>query len=293
MGAQIGLLADGRRLHLNEGPIDLIVEAFGEAGEVRAAYAQAAAAFEGMLAGLVGELPLLRRPVGPKTPEGPVARRMMAAVRPFAEHFITPMAAVAGAVADAVLEGMVAGRRLERAYVNDGGDIAFHLAPGSHFAAGLVAEVASAAVMGTLAIEAAMPVRGLATSGWRGRSLSLGIADAATVLAASAAAADAAATLIANAVDLEDAAIERVPAVALDPDSDLGSRLVTVAVGALSEAAIGRALSAGEARARRMREAGLIHGAVLILDRRVRVVGPCVPRLEAPGGTVPGEPNCR
>ena len=45
-------------------------------------------------------------------------------------------------------------------------------------------------------------MRGIATSGWRGRSFSLGIADAVTVLAATAAEADAAATVIANAVDL-------------------------------------------------------------------------------------------
>ena len=45
-------------------------------------------------------------------------------------------------------------------------------------------------------------MRGIATSGWRGRSFSLGIADAVTVLAATAAEADAAATMIANAVDL-------------------------------------------------------------------------------------------
>ena len=76
------------------------------------------------------------------------------------------------------------------------------------------------------------PVRGIATSGWRGRSFSLGIADAVTVLAATAAKADAAATIIANAVDLPNhAAITRVPAREIAPDNDLGERLVTRAVG--------------------------------------------------------------
>ena len=66
-------------------------------------------------------------------------------------------------------------------------------------------------------------MRGIATSGWRGRSFSLGIADAVTVLADRAAAADAAATIIANAVDLPGhPAIVRVPACELAPDSDLG-----------------------------------------------------------------------
>ena len=68
-------------------------------------------------------------------------------------------------------------------------------------------------------------MRGVATSGWRGRSFSLGIADAVTVLAATAAAADAAATIIANAVDLPGhPAIARRPASELEDDSDLGDR---------------------------------------------------------------------
>ena len=48
-----------------------------------------------------------------------------------------------------------------------------------------------------LAAVTGSPVRGVATSGWRGRSHSLGIADSVTVLAATAAMADAAATVIA------------------------------------------------------------------------------------------------
>jgi uncharacterized protein len=76
---------------------------------------------------------------------------------------------------------------------------------------------------GAIEITRDMPVRGIATSGRHGRSLSLGIADSVTVLAATAAAADAAATLIANAVDLPGhAAVRRAPACSLDPDSDLG-----------------------------------------------------------------------
>ena len=49
---------------------------------------------------------------------------MVEACRPFAEVFVTPMAAVAGAVADELLAEMTAAAELERAFVNDGGDIA-------------------------------------------------------------------------------------------------------------------------------------------------------------------------
>jgi ApbE superfamily uncharacterized protein (UPF0280 family) len=273
-GARGAFLADGR-LHLNHGPIDLVVEAWGEAEEVRAAYAQAWRAFPAILPRLVRELALLRRPVDATHPglDGPVARRMLAACAPLAAtDFITPMAAVAGAVAEHVLAAMLRGRRLTKAYVNDGGDIALHLAPGETIRAGTVGDVSHPALASIATIAHGSPVRGIATSGWNGRSFSLGIADAVTVLAASAAEADAAATLVANAVDVDDDAVERAPATSLDPDSDLGARLVTVRVGALSRHAIDAALARGAEKAQRLRRAGRISAAVLLLRSEVRVV---------------------
>jgi uncharacterized protein len=123
------MLPDGRRLHLHHGPIDMIVEAWGPPEAVAGAYRAAAGRFEGLLEELVAELPALRSP-DPGSLRGPVARAMAAAVAPFRPAFVTPMAAVAGADADAVLAAMVASGGLVRAYVNNGGDIALHLAPG-------------------------------------------------------------------------------------------------------------------------------------------------------------------
>jgi hypothetical protein len=203
---------------------------------------------------------------------------MARAVRPHRGVYVTPMAAVAGAVADEILAALTAGRRLDRAYVNDGGDIALHLAPGAGFEVGLAARPARAGLDGSFTLGAELPVRGIATSGQGGRSFSLGIADAVTVLAADAAAADVAATLIANAVDLDHPAVMRRPARALDPDSDLGDLPVTVAVGALDEEAVMTALSGGEAAARSMLSAGVIFGAVLALNDRFRVVGDALAR---------------
>jgi hypothetical protein len=275
-------LADGR-LHLQHGPIDLIVAANGAPAEVEAAYAQACARFDGLLAALVGELALLRAPVGAEYPlaQGPVARRMVAAVWPHRQVFITPMAAVAGAVADEMLAAMTADRRLTRAYVNDGGDIALHLTPGTSFKIGVVGSDFDAAIDGVATIASASPVRGIATSGWGGRSLSLGIADAATVLARSGAAADATATLVANACTIDHPAIRRRPARAVVDDSDLGDRLVTVEVGRLADDAIERALTAGACEAERLRRAGHIEAAMLVLQKQTRVVGPLM--LDAPG----------
>ena len=203
---QARLLPDGRRLHLQHGPIDLVVEAFGPRDEVGAAYRQARDRFGSILSELVGELAILRKPLVPSghpvwQPDGAVAARMAAAVRPHGDVFVTPMAAVAGAVADDVMASMVAGRDLQKAYINNSGDIAVHLTPGETLRLGIVSELFSMSAEDTAEIGFGQPVRGIATSGWQGRSFSFGIADAVTVLAGTAAAADVAATLIANAVD--------------------------------------------------------------------------------------------
>ncbi|ESW78587.1 ApbE family lipoprotein [Mesorhizobium sp. LSJC285A00] len=274
-GPQVHWLQDGKRLHLNHGPIDLIVQAFGEADECRAAYAQSIERFQTILVELVKELPELRLPaffLAPRTFAGPTARRMEAAVMPLAESFITPMAAVAGSVADEMLSALLAGRRLDRAYVNNGGDSALHIGKGQSM---------NLAIAGTgngmadrLTIRSADGVRGVATSGWRGRSFSLGIADAVTVLARTGAEADAAATLIANAVDLPgNPAIKRIPAHDLAPDSDLGARLVTQAVGMLARGDVERALDNGLAVAEDFRRRGLIAASALFLGGEARISG--------------------
>ncbi|ESZ67444.1 MULTISPECIES: thiamine biosynthesis protein ApbE [unclassified Mesorhizobium] len=272
---QVNWLQDGKRLHLNHGPIDLIVQAFGEADECRAAYEQAIERFQTILIELVEELPELRLPaffLAPRTFAGPTARRMEAAVMPLAECFITPMAAVAGSVADEMLSALLAGRKLDRAYVNNGGDSALHIGKGQSM---------NLAIAGTgngmadrLTIRSADGVRGVATSGWRGRSFSLGIADAVTVLARTGAEADAAATLIANAVDLPgNPAIKRIAAQELAPDSDLGARLVTQAVGMLVRGDVERALDNGLAVAEDFRRRGLIAASALFLGGEARISG--------------------
>lgn len=274
---QIALLADGKRLHLQDGPIDLIVEASGRDQEVRSAYEAAARRFAGLLDELCAELPELRRPANPErcALKGVVARRMYVAVAPYAARcFITPMAAVAGSVAEEILGAMLNAALLDRAYVNNGGDIALHLSGREQFAVGLLDRPDAHGVMRTMSINVDDPVRGIATSGRHGRSFSLGIADAVTVLARTASQADAAATVIANAVDLPGhPAVRRVAANELQPDSDLGERLVTRDVGALTEREIEDALDTGARCARQLLADGLIEGAALRLLGQTAVVG--------------------
>jgi uncharacterized protein len=286
---QIALLADGRRLHLQDGPIDLIVEACGSESNLRAAYQAAAQRFTGLLDELCSELSLLREAADPRQNrlQGKVARRMHDAVAPFAaDCFVTPMAAVAGAVAEEVLGAMLQKAQLMRAYVNNGGDIALHLANGERFTVGLAERPDASGLMQTMVIHADDPSRGVATSGRHGRSFSLGIADAVTVLARTASQADGAATIIANAVDLPGhPAIIRRPANELQPDSDLGTRLVTRDVGELSAREIEEALEAGAVSARELLAAGLIDGAALRLRGEMLTVAARaieMPALRAP-----------
>ena len=282
-GPEARLLDDGRRLHLHHGPIDLVIGAAGDDAEVARAYRQAANRFENVLSQLVDELYLLRQPVAAPRwlPDGPVAGRMMDAVWPHRRTYVTPMASVAGAVADEVLAAMRVGRALRTAYVNNSGDIAFHVAEGERLRLGVVGDLHRPAIDGFTELTHDMAARGVATSGWAGRSWSFGIADAVTVLAPNAAAADVAATLIANAVNADHDAIERSPASALDDNTDLGDRLVTVSVGDLDDGTIARALDAGEGEAHRMVDAGLVLAAVLVLRERTRVVGHLSPAIAA------------
>ena len=271
---------DAQRWHFQHGPIDLVISADGDAAALASAHAAAWQRFEQVLPELVQELPQLRQAVSSKATDcplkGPVARRMWQACRPFAMDFITPMAAVAGSVAQEII-ACYQRPGIARAWVNNGGDIAMHLTPGQSLKVGLYADIARLDVAqlqdqllldGQFSVEAAMPVRGVATSGWRGRSFSMGIADSVTVLARTAAQADAAATVIANAVNVNDARVQRAPAASLKDDSDLGQRLVTINVPPLPPALVLQALQAGLATARALQSEGLIDSALLVCQQQ-------------------------
>jgi ApbE superfamily uncharacterized protein (UPF0280 family) len=263
----------GARWHFQHGPIDLVIGADGEPGAVQAAHESAWQRFQPLLDELVAELPTLRRPLqGPCSLRGRVARRMWDACRPFQAGYITPMAAVAGAVAQEMI-GCYSRPGVRRAWVNNGGDIALHLAQGESLQVGLVADPTrprARSATGVLSpdadfrVHAGLPVRGIATSGWQGRSFSLGIADSVTILARTAAEADAAATIVANAVDVQAPGIIRRPAHELKDDSDLGDIPVTVQVPSLPHDLVHRALAQGRRRAAELRAAGLLWSVALV-----------------------------
>lgn len=237
--------------------------------------------FPSVLPELVEEISVLRSPVNEdqKLPIGSVANKMTKTVMRYHQYGrITPMICVAGAVADAVLQIMLNGRQLERAYVNNGGDIALHLSEHKRFDIGVCENPDTTpnavSISSTVRIESHQGIGGIATSGWRGRSHSLGIADAVTVLADTAVNADAAATLIANAVDLPDSEkVTRVAAHELNPDSDLKQQAVTTDVQTLNSKEISYALQSGVNTATRMLRNKQCVAAFISLQGTSRVVG--------------------
>ena len=267
----------GDRWHFQHGPIDLVIGVDGSSSACSASLDACWQRFDAVLVELVAELPALRSNAMPRDRFiGPIARRMAAACEPYWRDFglfITPMAAVAGSVADELI-GCFERQQIERAYINNGGDIALYLGVDASYDVGLIANIDRPAAGGAFRVTAESGIRGIATSGWRGRSFSLGIADSVTVLARTAAAADAAATMIANHVNVDHPAIVRRPADSLKDDTDLGNLDVTVAVGALPAPEQDVALDRGARFAEQARALALIDQAALSLAGRWRIVEP-------------------
>ena len=277
------------RWHFQHGPIDIVLQAVGEPKACQQAVDLAWRRFQTVLPELVSELPLLRQPVSQlhaNSFKGSVAQRMWLVAHGLSwaaeDGFVTPMAAVAGSVAEELIT-LLAQEGVHKAYVNNGGDMALHLQENQHWRIGVVSDLQRALQAdfsmdlisdGQFVIDHSMPVRGVATSGWRGRSFSLGIADSVTVLAANAAQADVAATLIANAVNLDHPAILRRPANSLRDDTDLGDRLVTVDVPRLPPALVDQALQLGLDCALAMQAHGQVFAAFVCCQGQMAVAQP-------------------
>jgi ApbE superfamily uncharacterized protein (UPF0280 family) len=266
------ILPCGRRLHLQHGPIDLII---GVDQNQHIAFEAAKYRFETILEELVLELAELRLPLneGLKKPDGDVAQRMDLVCRPHAlNEFVTRMAAVAGSVADEIMFAMKRATSFQKAYVNNGGDIALYLEGKERFVTAMVSH--DSGELGRIEVDAGDQISGIATSGRHGRSHSLGIADSVTVLAGNAAQADVAATLIANAVDIPGhSSINRIAASELSPDSDLGDKLVIVGCDKLSAEDQRYAIERGEAKANEFLNKGLIKSAAIFFQDKHRLIG--------------------
>jgi len=216
-------------------------------------------------------------------PEPPHTRHLLhvmwQSTREIGDPDLTPMAAVAGTIADAVAD-VLREAGMTRVIVNNGGDLALRLSPGESIVVGVRPKVDHSDISGCFVLHGELGIGGVCTSGLGGRSFTRGIASAATVLAQMASCADAAATAIANATFINSPAVHRAAALNLDPSSDLHDLEVTTSVDCLSDKEASSALDQGIARAEKLVTKGRIAGAIITVQGRTRWTQTFPPILE-------------
>ncbi len=166
-----------------------------------------------------------------------IVKHAVTAVKSINGYELTPLAAVAGAVADSVVLTSSEKERFDRMIFNNGGDIAIECRKKE--------SLPYLNVSGVKGQLMSLKIKGIATSGLRGRSFSKGIADSVTVFAKSGAVADAAATYIANNVIIDSPEIRYEFAHKIDDSTDLKGEKIVTYVGCLSESEQQEALCKG------------------------------------------------
>lgn len=200
----------------------------------------------------------------------PTIRRMIAAARSFHDPTVTPLICVAGASADEVGDTIFLRKEADKVIVNNGGDIAVRLRADERARIGVKADLQGRNLTHVIELVPKDGVGGVATSGFGGRSFTLGVANAVTVLAADAISADVGATLVGNAANVESPRVKRSPARELYPATDIPDLFVTVHIGDLDEVEVETALDAGIRKAEEFREDGLILGAFVAVKNHFR-----------------------
>ncbi len=267
-------------VEISYGPLEIGVHVCGEKEAVEVCAQRSSGVAKRLLGEVLNFLPILKlkgRDIKVKYRWPGVVRRMIEAVQQIDPATLTPMAAVAGAIADELLmdlEEGVAGSGVSSIVINNGGDMAIDLRD-APINVGIRGAWKKRGDMRRIQIDRALSPFGVATSGWRGRSFSQGIADVVVAVAASGAVADAAATYLGNHVNDESIRnVKKCRAVELDPETDIPDTWVTISCGTLKEHEKRRALQNGEKMAWRLAWRGLIFGAGMYLQgESVEVVG--------------------
>jgi hypothetical protein len=195
-------------------------------------------------------------------------RRMIEATKKMEEPDLTPLAAVAGTASDVVAD-FISSKGGTKIIVDNGGDIAVRLREGEVARVGVKTEIDAKQPNYLISIDSTMGIGGVATSGLGGRSLTKGIASAATVLSKTASFSDAAATVIGNFTRVEDPNILRTLAEKIYPDTDISGEWVTIRAGELPQEKIKEALDKGLSKAYGICQKGLINGALIALQGKV------------------------
>lgn len=260
-------LPDGR-VFVDYGPVSMVITARRQGSPIPALAEAAFPLIESSLAEISAALPILRQPSGTGDFSGleGLPRVMAEAVLAVGEETLTPMAAVAGTVADAVADWIFA-RGADMVAVNNGGDVALRLGPGQQMRMGILPEL-DGKISQVVTLRAEDGIGGVCTSGLGGRSLTRGIANAVTVFSGRCAAADACATHIANCSYVESPRVHTCLAGEIEPESDIAALRIVRQVEPLEEAEVRQGLE--QVRREMLRQQGnLLYAAADIQGRRL------------------------
>ena len=209
-----------------------------------------------------------------------VVKKMITSAKQVGDQTVTPLIAVAGAVADEVADFVFnKDTGVSKVIVNNGGDIALRLRNEQNVKVGIRTDVCRKSWSYVLNMDSSSNIGGIATSGFGGRSFTKGIATAAVAVATNASLADVTATLLGNATNVDSPLIERQLAEDVYPATDIRGHWVTTKVGAISESEIEEAIENGFAKAREFQDKRLILGALIALRQQVRIIGEISSRI--------------
>ncbi len=250
------VLEDGK-VYVDYGPVSMVIMADKDGLPLTELCCQAFAVIEEGLKELTSSLDLLRLYPGqiPLRILTGLPAQMLEAVLAVEEPTLTPMATVAGAMADLVADWLFA-RGAQRVSVNNGGDVAIRLAPGQKLNLGIMSSLAAGQVDVVVPIKAEDGIGGVATSGLGGRSFTRGIAQGVSVFSSRCILADALATHLANTSYVPSPRVLTAKAGVFDPQSDIRDLEVVAAVDRLTRREVRQALAQVEQEAFRQKHKG-------------------------------------
>ena len=261
-------LIEDDKLFIENGPTNIIAEAFSsEKMEIYDLICEYSSKF---LKDLSLEIETLKKPTSQKNIfVSEIANKMFESTQLFLPNFITPMASVAGSISELLLLKVLEKFDVNKIYINNGGDISLYINKNEKFNFSIGGET-------SFVVEYAdtNSFGGIATSGWKGRSFSMGIADSVTVIAEKASVADAAATIIGNYIDLKNSnKVKKIVANNLYEETDLNDKLITESVENLTENEIRRAMSKGRNISEHYISKNLIKSVIINLQNKILILG--------------------
>lgn len=198
-----------------------------------------------------------------------VLKLMIESVKSLNNDEFTPMAAVAGTMSDIARQEIFENTDVDYVVVNNGGDISFYKSKESDlFKVGVISDISNKKISHALEIKTDSNVRGIATSGFGGRSLTRGVSSAVTIIAENSRLADAAATEIANNTYIDSYNVEVCLAEEIDYDTDIKGLTVVKNIGVLSEEEIDKSISLGINKAIELYERKIIKGAFIFVQNK-------------------------